>query len=69
MLQVSSRSKRIGTPFTAMLSSLRYEPVKDEPVKVPPDVQAFLDKVDSDLVSHDVAKVMSHYAERYLNSG
>ena len=69
MLQVSSRSKRIGAPLTTILSSLRYEPVKDEPMEVPPDVQAFLDKVDSDLVSHDVAKVMSHYSERYLNWG
>ena len=69
MLQVSSRSKKIGAPLNAMLSSLRYEAVKDEPVEVPPDVQAFLDKVDSDLGSHDVAKVMSDYSEGYLNWG
>jgi len=28
----------------------------------------FLDKVDSDVVSRDVQKTMSHYFDRYLNS-
>jgi hypothetical protein len=53
----------------AMLYSLRYETGKDEPVKVPPDVQQFLDTWCNDLLSHDLAKVMSHYSDRYLNSG
>ena len=38
-------------------------------MKVPPDVQEFLDKHNNDLVSHDLAKVMTHYSDRYLNSG
>ena len=41
----------------------------DKPVKVPPDVEAFFDKVDSDILSHDLATVMCHYSERYLDSG
>ena len=49
--------------------SLEFEPGKDEPVKVPSDVQGFLDSWRNDVVSHDVAKVMTHYSDRYLNSG
>jgi hypothetical protein len=38
-------------------------------VKVSPDVQEFLDKHNNDVFSHDIAKVMSHYSDKYLNSG
>jgi hypothetical protein len=64
-----SYSGKIEEYQRAMLYSLQYEPIKDETVKVPPDIQAFLDKYCSDFVSHDLAKVMSHYSDRYLNSG
>jgi hypothetical protein len=47
----------------------QYETGKDEPVKVPPDVQEFLDRQCNDLISHDLAKFMTHYSDRYLNSG
>jgi hypothetical protein len=59
----------IGEDLRAIPYSLQFEPGKDEPVKVPPDVQEFLDKVDNDIVSHDVAKVMANYSDKYLNSG
>jgi hypothetical protein len=51
------------------LYSLQYEPGKDEPVKVPPDVQEFFDRHCNDLVSHDLTKFMNHYSDRFLNSG
>jgi len=38
-------------------------------VKVPPDVQEFLNRHRDDNVSHDIAKVMSHFSDKYLNSG
>jgi hypothetical protein len=53
----------------AILYSLQFEPEKDEPVKVPPDIQAFFDKYCSDIVSHDLAKVMANVSDRYLDSG
>jgi hypothetical protein len=59
----------IGDDLKAFLYSLEFQPDKDKPVKVPPDVQEFLDKHNNDLVSHDLAKVMTHYSDRYLNSG
>jgi hypothetical protein len=52
-----------------ILYSRHFESGKDEPVKVPPDIQEFLDRWCSEHVSHDAVKVMSHYSERYLNSG
>jgi hypothetical protein len=60
---------RIGEDLKAILYSLEFEPSKDEPVKVPLDIQEFLDKCCSDIVSHDVANVMAHYSDKYLNSG
>jgi hypothetical protein len=48
--------------------SLQYQPGKDVPVKVPSDVQEFLDRWCSDIVSHDVEKVMTHYSDKYLES-
>jgi hypothetical protein len=59
---------KVGDDLKAILYSLQFQPGRDEPVKVPPDVQEFLDKHNNDLVSHDIAKVMSHYSDRYLNS-
>jgi hypothetical protein len=67
--EVGGPNVRIGEDLKAILYSLQYEPGRDEPVKVPPDIQEFLDKFCSDLVSHDVTKVMTHYSNKYLSSG
>jgi hypothetical protein len=53
----------------AILRSLEFQPEKDKPVKIPPDVQELLEKWDSDYVSHDLAKVMGHFSDKYLGSG
>jgi hypothetical protein len=66
---VLSDKGRIGEDLKAILYSIELQPGKDVPVKVPPDVQGFLNRYSGDLVSHDLAKVMSHYSDRYLNSG
>jgi hypothetical protein len=66
---VGGPNVRIGEDLKAILYSLQYQPGKDEPVKVPPDIQAFFDSWSSAFVSHDLAKVMSHFSERYLHSG
>ncbi len=67
-LSVESRGDRIEDLKT-ILHSLRYELHKDKPVKVPPDVQEFLDSLSSAWVARDLPKVMYHYSDRYLNSG
>jgi len=65
---MSSRGK-IGEDLKAIPYSVDFQQGYDEPVKVPPDVQKFLDKYVSDLVSHDDAKVWVDYSERFLHSG
>ena len=68
-VEVTSRSGKVDEDLRAIPYSLRFQPEKDVVIKVPPDVQEFLDKQNNDLVSHDLAKVMAHYSDRYLNSG
>jgi hypothetical protein len=60
---------KIGEDLKAILYSLRYEPGMDKPVTVPADIREFLDKFSSDMVSHDLAEIMTHYSDRFLNSG
>ena len=66
---VGSFRGRIREDLKAIPYSLQFEPGKDEPVKPPSDIQAFLDKFCNDIVSHDLAKVMANYSDKYLNSG
>ena len=40
-----------------------------EAVKLPPDVQAFIDKWNSDIDSHDVARIMSNYSDQFQYNG
>jgi len=68
-VEVTSLSGKVGEDLRAIPYSLRFQPEKDVAIKVPPDVQEFLDKHNNDLVGHDLAKVMAHYSDRYLNSG
>jgi hypothetical protein len=53
----------------AILYSVRFQPDKDEPVMVPPDVQALIDRHCSASVAHDLTQVMANYSDRYLSSG
>jgi hypothetical protein len=66
---VGSRSGRIREDLKAILYSLEVQPGKDEQVKLPPDVQEFLDTWRSAVLSHDMAKVMAHFSDKYLDSG
>ena len=69
ILTGSSLSGKIGEDQKTMLYSIEFQPGKDEQVKVPPDVQEFLDRHCNDLLSHDLAKLMTHYSDRFLSSG
>jgi hypothetical protein len=66
---VQSPSGKIEEDLRAIPYSIKFEPEKDKPVKVPPDVQEFFDRHCNDLVSHDLTKFMNHYSDRFLNSG
>ena len=64
-----SPGKKTDEELKAYLYSLKFQPGFDESVKVPPDVQAFLDEYRSAAVAHDMDKVMRYHSDRYLNSG
>jgi hypothetical protein len=66
---VRSLTGRIGEDLKAIPYSMEFQPDKDRPVQVPPDVEEFLKKSGNDLLSHDVTRVMANYSDRYLNSG
>jgi len=66
---VISSSGSPGEDLKAMLYSIEFQPEKDKPVKVPPDVQEFLDKWGSAIVAHDPAEVMTYYSDKFLFSG
>ena len=68
-LAAESLDAKIGEDLKAILYSIEFQPGFDEPVKLPPDVQAFIDTMDNAVVSHDLEKVMSHYSDRFLGSG
>ena len=69
VMVIDSSKGKMGEDLRAIAYSLEFQPGFDEPVKVPPDVQAFIDQFRSDVVSHDVEKIMSHYSDRWLDSG
>jgi hypothetical protein len=60
---------KMGEDPRPMLYSLQFEAGRDEPVKVSPDVQQFLDSFSGAMVGRDLQKVMAHYSDGYLNSG
>jgi hypothetical protein len=62
-------NEEVGEALKAIPYSIEFNPGKDEPVKLPTDVQEFLGKFGNDVLSHDVEKVMSHYSDGYINSG
>jgi hypothetical protein len=68
-MSVALYNGKVGEDLKAILYSLEFQPEKDDLVKVPPDVQEFFDNVNNDILSHDVAKVMGHYSDRFLSSG
>jgi hypothetical protein len=68
-VDIGSFKNGIGEDLKAIAYSLEFQPDKDKPVKVPPDVQEFFDKWCSDAVSHDVVKTAAHFSDRFFHSG
>jgi hypothetical protein len=62
-------ARMIGDDLKSIAYSLKVPRGKQEPVKVPPDVQAFLDKFCSDVNSGDAGRIMTNYSDRYLDHG
>jgi hypothetical protein len=66
---VATQSGKVGKDLKAIAYSLEFQPGKEEPVKLPPDVQEFLDRSCSAYVAFNVAQLMTYYSDRYLSSG
>ena len=60
---------KITDDLKAILYSLQFQPGRDEPVDVPTDVRQFLDEYCRAYVSHDLAKVMNYWSDKYLDWG
>jgi hypothetical protein len=60
---------KIGEDLKNYAYSMTFQPSREEPVNVPPDVRAFLDKYCSDIASGDVDKIMSNYSDKFLHRG
>ncbi len=57
---------RIGEDLRRIAYSLTFQPGREEPVNVPPDVRAFLDMYRIDVLSGDLKTVMAHFSDRFL---
>jgi hypothetical protein len=66
---VESRNGKIDENLKAILYSIEFQAGKDKPVLIPPDVQEFIDGVRDAWVSHDLAKFMAKFSDRFLNTG
>jgi hypothetical protein len=60
---------RIGEDLKKYAYSLTFQPGREEPVPVPPDVKAFFDMWCADVKGHDVKTLMSHFSDRFLHAG
>jgi hypothetical protein len=60
---------KLGEDLKKIAYSLTFQPNREEPVKVPPDVGAFLDMWCADQVSSDLKTIMAHYSDRFRHSG
>ncbi len=58
-----------GDNLKKIAYSLKVQQGKQEPVKLPADVQAFIDESLKALIGGDIDKIMSHVSDRYLNNG
>jgi hypothetical protein len=58
-----------GDNLKKIAYSLKVSQEKPQPVKLPADVQEFVNESLKDLIGGDIGKIMSHVSDRYLNNG
>jgi hypothetical protein len=62
-------TEKASEDLKKIASSITFQPDREKPVQVPPDVRAFLDMYCADMVSGDVKAVMVHFSDRFLWGG
>jgi len=65
-IRLSDDRGRIGDDLKRIAYSLTFQPDREKPVQVPPDVRAFLDMHCTDAASGDVKTIMAHFSDRFL---
>jgi hypothetical protein len=68
-IHVDDDKGRIGEDLKKIAYSLTLQQGREDPVKVPPDVRAFLDMYRVDVLSGDVRTMMAHFSDRFLWGG
>ena len=68
-VNVIEEKARFGEDLKVHVHSLTFLAGREEPVKVPPDVEEFLDMYCADLVSRNIASITDHFSDRFLHSG
>jgi hypothetical protein len=69
VISLRSGKGRPGEDLKKIAYSLTFQPDREKPVQVPPDIRAFLDMWCADVVSRDVKAIMEHFSDRFLFSG
>jgi hypothetical protein len=60
---------KLGEDLKRVAYSLTFQPDREKPVSVPPDVRAFLDMHCTDNVSGDIKLILEHFSDRFRHSG
>jgi hypothetical protein len=66
---LSTAEEKAGEDLKRIAYSLTFQPDREKPVQVPPDVRAFLDMHCTDNVSGDIKLIMEHFSDRFRHSG
>ena len=61
--------EKAGEDLKRIAYSLTFQPAREKPVNVPPDVRAFLDMHCTDNVSGDIKLILEHFSDRFRHSG
>ena len=59
---------KLGEDLKRIAYSLTFQPDREKPVQLLPDVRAFFDMWCTDAVSHDLKTVMTHFSQRFRHS-
>ena len=66
---LSTAEEKAGEDLKRIAYSLTFQPDREKPVQVPPDVRAFLDMYSADMMGHDVKAFMEHFSDRFFQGG
>jgi len=68
-VSLSTGEEKAGEDVKRIAYSLTFQPDREKPVQVPPDVRAFLDMHCTDNVSGDIKLILEHFSDRFRHSG